>query len=101
MARVLCTIFGRQTLENRDRKRGHEAMPQRIPQVDQVMLETTLDRMVRKSVEETLNAMPDASGGRDRRGRALRTQRGEEGVPGRPLRELPFGRRLFASICYK
>lgn len=24
------------------------------------MLETTLDRMVRKSVEETLNAMPDA-----------------------------------------
>ncbi|KAB7405945.1 IS256 family transposase, partial [Bifidobacterium longum] len=31
-----------------------------ILQVDQAMLETTLDRMVRKSVEETLNAMLDA-----------------------------------------
>lgn len=62
MARVLCTIFSRQTLENRDWKRGHEAMSQQILQVDQAMLETTLDRMVRKSVEETLNAMPDASG---------------------------------------
>ena len=29
-------------------------MPQRIPRVDQAMLETTLDRMVRKSVEEAL-----------------------------------------------
>lgn len=35
-------------------------MPQQILQVDQAMLETTLDRMVRKSVEETLNAMLDA-----------------------------------------
>ena len=60
MARVLCTIFCRQTLENRDWKRGHEAMSQQILQVDQAMLETTLDRMVRKSVEETLNAMLDA-----------------------------------------
>ena len=42
-------------------------MSQQILQVDQAMLETTLDRMVRKSVEETLNAMPDASGRRDRR----------------------------------
>ncbi|MFQ6220103.1 IS256 family transposase, partial [Bifidobacterium longum] len=33
---------------------------QQILQVDQAMLETTLDRMVRKSVEETLNAMLDA-----------------------------------------
>ncbi|MBS5294275.1 MAG: IS256 family transposase [Bifidobacterium longum] len=38
MARVLCTIFCRQTKQT----------------------ETTLDRMVRKSVEETLNAMLDA-----------------------------------------
>ena len=37
-------------------------MSQQILQVDQAMVETTLDRMVRKSVEETLNAMPDASG---------------------------------------
>ena len=35
-------------------------MSQQILQVDQAMLETTLDRMVRKSVEEPLNAMLDA-----------------------------------------
>ncbi len=35
-------------------------MSQQILQVDQAMLETTLDRIVRKSVEETLNAMLDA-----------------------------------------
>ena len=35
-------------------------MSQQILQVDRSMLETTLDRMVRKSVEETLNAMLDA-----------------------------------------
>ena len=35
-------------------------MSQQILQVDQARLETTLDRMVRKSVEETLNAMLDA-----------------------------------------
>lgn len=35
-------------------------MSQQILQVGQAMLETTLDRMVRKSVEETLNAMLDA-----------------------------------------
>ena len=47
-------------------------MLQQILQVDQAMLETTLDRMVRKSVEETLNAMPDASGRPDRRRRRIR-----------------------------
>ncbi|KFI91551.1 transposase, mutator-like family protein [Bifidobacterium saguini DSM 23967] len=35
-------------------------MSQQILQVDQAMLETTLNRMVRKTVEETLNAMLDA-----------------------------------------
>ena len=35
-------------------------MSQQILQVDQAMLETTLDRMVRKSGEETLTAMLDA-----------------------------------------
>ena len=35
-------------------------MSQQILQVDQAMLDTTLDRMVRKSGEETLNAMLDA-----------------------------------------
>ena len=64
-------------------------MSQQILQVDQAMLETTLDRMVRKSVEETLNAIPDASGRRDHRCRQIRAQRGEEGVPGRPLRAGP------------
>ena len=39
-------------------------MSQQILQVDQAMLETTLDRMVRKSVEETLNAMLDAEADR-------------------------------------
>ena len=47
-------------------------MPQQIPRVDQAMLETTLDRMVRKTVEETLNAMPDASGRPDHRRRQIR-----------------------------
>jgi hypothetical protein len=46
-------------MKNRDWKRGHEAMSQQILQVDQTMLETTLDRMVRESVEKTLNAMLD------------------------------------------
>ena len=68
-------------------------MSQQILQVDQAMLETTLDRMVRKSVEETLNAMLDASGRRDHRRRALRAQRGAQrgaqGVPCRPLRAGP------------
>ena len=36
-------------------------MSQQIPQVGQAMLETTLGRMVKKTVEETLNAMLDAS----------------------------------------
>lgn len=59
-------------------------MSQQIPRVDQAMLETTLDRMVRKTVEETLNAMLDAEA--DEIGRhALRAQRRTQGVPGRPL----------------
>ena len=61
-------------------------MSQQILQVDQTMLETTLDRMVRRSVEETLNAMLDASGRRDHGCRALRAQRATQGIPGRPLR---------------
>ena len=35
---------------------------------------------------QILNAMPDASGRRDHRGRQIRAQRGTEGVQGRPLR---------------
>lgn len=46
-------------------------MSQQIPQVGQAMLETTLGRMVKKTVEETLDAMLDASGRRDHRRHAL------------------------------
>ena len=51
-------------------------MSQQILQVDQAMLETTLDRMVRKSVEETLNAMLDA--GADEIAGAARYERSGE-----------------------
>ena len=51
-------------------------MSQQILQVDQAMLETTLDRMVRKSVEETLNAMLDAEA--DEITGAARYERGGE-----------------------
>ena len=40
-------------------------MPNQILQVDENMLETKLDRLVSRKVEELLNAMPDASGRRD------------------------------------
>ena len=60
-------------------------MSQQIPQVGQAMLETTLGRMVKKTVEETLNAMLDASGRRDHRRHALWAQRRTKGVPGRSL----------------
>ena len=64
-------------------------MSRLILQVDQAMLETTLDRMVRKSVEETLNAMPDASGRPDCRRRQIRAVGRAQGVLGRPLRAGP------------
>ena len=51
-------------------------MSQQILQVGQAMLETTLDRMVRKSVEETLNAMLDAEA--DEITGAARYERGGE-----------------------
>ena len=43
-------------------------MSNQILQVDENMLETKLDRLVSRKVEELLNAMPDASGRRDHRG---------------------------------
>ena len=48
-----------------------------------------LDAMVREKVERIVNAMPDASGGRDRQRRGIRAFRRTEGVPGRPLRAEP------------
>lgn len=65
-------------------------MSQQIPQVDQAMLEPTLDRMVRKTVEEMLNAMLDAEADGDYRHHALRAQRRMQGVPGRSLRARPY-----------
>lgn len=53
------------------------------------MLETKLDRLVSRKVEELLNAMPVASGRRDYRRGQVRAYRGEEGVPGGPLRAGP------------
>ena len=64
-------------------------MSKEIIQFDQAMFESKLDAMVREKVTELLNAMPDASGGRDRQRREIRAFRRTEGVPGRPLRPEP------------
>ena len=53
------------------------------------MFESKLDAMVREKVERIVNAMPDASGGRDRQHREIRAFRRTEGVSGRPLRAEP------------
>ena len=64
-------------------------MSKEIIQFDQAMFESKLDAMVREKVTELLNAMSDASGGRDRQRREIRAFRRTEGVPGRPLRPEP------------
>ena len=64
-------------------------MSKEIIQFDQAMFESKLDAMVREKVERIVNAMPDASGGRDRQRREIRAFRRTEGVPGRPLRAEP------------
>ena len=64
-------------------------MSREIIQFDQAMFESKLDAMVREKVERIVNAMPDASGGRDRQRREIRAFRRTEGVPGRPLRAEP------------
>ena len=46
-----------------------------IMQFDDAMLESELDAMIRTRVEDTANAMPDASGRRDRQRREIRTNR--------------------------
>ena len=60
-------------------------MSNQILQVDENMLETKLDRLVSRKVEELLNAMPDASGRRDHRGREIRACVRSEGLPCGPL----------------
>ncbi len=87
MARSGCD-FQSLTLENRDWKEA-EAMSREIIQFDDAMFETKLDAMVRDKVEQIVNAMPDASGRRDRQRRGIRTNRRTQGVPCRPLRTRP------------
>ena len=53
------------------------------------MFESKPDAMVREKVERIVNAMPDASGGRDRQRREIREKRRKKGVQGRPLRTEP------------
>ena len=65
------------------------ARPSSIIQIDRNLLETKLDRLVAEKVTEPLNAMPGASGRRDRQRRQIRARRGAEGVPRRPLRPEP------------
>ena len=79
------TIFSRQTMKTAIGKR-HGARPAEIIQFDQAMFESKLDAMVREKVERIVNAMPDASGGRDRQRREIREKRRKKGVQGRPLR---------------
>ena len=64
-------------------------MSKEIIQFDRAMFESKLDAMVREKVERIVNAMPDASGGRDRQRREIRAFRRSAGVPGRPLRAEP------------
>lgn len=61
-------------------------MSKEIIQFDDAMFETKLDAMVRDKVEQIVNAMPDASGRRDRQRRQIRAHRRTQGVPCRPLR---------------
>ena len=50
-------------------------MSREIIQFDQAMFESKLDAMVREKVERIVNAMPDASGERDRQRREIRAFR--------------------------
>jgi len=63
-----------------------EPRPSNIIRIDQNLPGTRLDRLITEKMAQILNAMPDASGRRDHRGRQIRAQRREEGVQGRPLR---------------
>ena len=58
-------------------------MSREIIQFDRAMFESKLDAMVREKVERIVNAMPDASGGRDRQRREIREKRRKKGVRGR------------------
>lgn len=68
------------TQENRDWKEAR-AMSKEIIQFDQAMFESKLDAMVREKVERIVNAMPDASGERDRQRREIRSVPADGGRP--------------------
>ena len=73
-------------------------MSKEIIQFDQAMFESKLDAMVREKVERIVNAMPDASSGRDRQRRQIRAHWGAEGIQGRPLRTQAQRRVVPASL---
>lgn len=60
-------------------------MPENTIRIDRHMPGAKLDLLVTQKVTEILNAMPDASGRRDRRGVQVRAFRQPEGVPRGPL----------------
>lgn len=62
MARVLCTIFSRQTNKTASAKTGRGPCPttNTIIQIDQNLLETELDRLVTEKITRILNAILDA-----------------------------------------
>ena len=70
-------------------ERGYEPCRTRFHGVDENMLETKPDRLVSRKVEELSDAMPDASGRRDHRGREIRACVRSEGLPCGPLRAEP------------
>ena len=69
------TIFSRQTMKNRDWKEARSHVQGNLIQFDRAMFESKLDAMVREKVERIVNAMPDASGERDRQRREIRAFR--------------------------
>ena len=79
MARIPCTIFIRQNKKTAIGSQETEPRPSNIIQIDQNLLETRLDRLITEKMAQILNAMPDASGRRDHRGRQIRAHRGAEG----------------------
>lgn len=61
------------------RSQETEPRPSNIIQIDQNLPGTRLDRLITEKMTQILNAMPDASGRRDHRGRQIRAHRGAEG----------------------
>lgn len=61
------------------RSQETEPRPSNIIRIDQNLPGTRLDRLITEEMAQILNAMSDASGRRDHRGRQIRAHRGAEG----------------------